>query len=117
LFNVYYLPPPLLRGEKFAEENPQKWWAGELPNYFASANFAGCFTQYPSRITYWKYIVGPWGCLQHCKEDPIYAFPEMKLRGLVPSFHIHVSVSDLYIPWIGPPILLQKNRQTDPENI
>ncbi len=24
--------------------------------------------------------------------------PEMKLRGLVPNFHIHVSVSDLYIP-------------------
>jgi hypothetical protein len=23
---------------------------------------------------------------------------ELKLRGLVPNFHIHVSVSDLYIP-------------------
>jgi hypothetical protein len=31
----------------------------------------------------------------------------MKLRGLVPNFHIHVSVSDLYIPTIGPPILQQ----------
>ncbi len=30
----------------------------------------------------------------------------MKLRGVVPNFHIHVSVSDLYIPTIGPPILL-----------
>ncbi len=30
----------------------------------------------------------------HCKEDPIYVFPGMKLRGLAPSFHIHVSVSD-----------------------
>jgi hypothetical protein len=39
--------------------------------------------------------------------------PEMKLRGLVPNFHIHVSVSDLYIPTIGPPILLQQNRWTD----
>jgi hypothetical protein len=28
----------------------------------------------------------------------------MKLRGLVPNFHIHVSVRDLYIPTIGPPI-------------
>ncbi len=27
----------------------------------------------------------------------------MKLRGLVPNFYIHVSVSDLYIPMIGPP--------------
>jgi hypothetical protein len=44
----------------------------------------------------------------HCKEDPVYVFPEMKLRGLVPNFHVCVSVSDLYIPSIGPPILLQK---------
>jgi hypothetical protein len=29
-----------------------------------------------------------------------------KLRGLVPNFHVHVSVSDLYIPTNGPPILL-----------
>jgi hypothetical protein len=32
----------------------------------------------------------------------------MKLRSLVPSFYIHVSVSDLYIPTVGPSILLQK---------
>jgi hypothetical protein len=38
----------------------------------------------------------------HCKQDPIYVIPEMKLRGLMPNFHIHVSVSDLYIPTIGP---------------
>jgi hypothetical protein len=30
----------------------------------------------------------------HCKQDPIYVFPEMKLRGLVPNSHIHVSLSD-----------------------
>jgi hypothetical protein len=36
-----------------------------------------------------------------CKEDPICVFPEMKLRGLVPNFHIHVSVSNLYIPTVG----------------
>ncbi len=29
-----------------------------------------------------------------------------KLRGLSPNFHIHVSVSDFYIPTIGLPILL-----------
>ncbi len=34
---------------------------------------------------------------------PIYVFPEMKPRGLAPNFHFHVSVSDLYIPTIGPP--------------
>jgi hypothetical protein len=27
-----------------------------------------------------------------------------ELRGLSPNFHINVSVSDLYIPWIGPHI-------------
>ncbi len=43
----------------------------------------------------------------HCKQDPIYVFPEMKLRGLFPNFHIHVSVSDFYTPTIGPSILLQ----------
>ena len=32
----------------------------------------------------------------------------MKLRGLIPNFHIQVSVSDSYIPTIGPYILLQK---------
>ena len=44
----------------------------------------------------------------HYKQDPIYVVPEMKLRGLVPNFHIHVSVRDLHIPTIGPPILLQQ---------
>jgi hypothetical protein len=37
--------------------------------------------------------------------------------GLSPNFHIHVSVSDLYIPMIGLPILLQENMWTDPVNI
>jgi hypothetical protein len=32
----------------------------------------------------------------------------MKLRGLVPNLHIHASVSDLYIPTIGPPNLLHR---------
>ncbi len=34
-----------------------------------------------------------------CKQDSIYVFPQMKLRGLVPNFHIHLSVSNLY-RWI-----------------
>ncbi len=33
-------------------------------------------------------------------------FPEKEYRGLSPNFHIHASVSDLYIPTIGMPILL-----------
>jgi hypothetical protein len=35
-------------------------------------------------------------------------FPEKELRGHSPNFHIHVSVSDLYIPAIDLPILLQE---------
>jgi hypothetical protein len=46
--------------------------------------------------------------LKHTAEDPIYVFPEMKLRSLVPNYHIHVSVSTFYIPTICPPILLQQ---------
>ncbi len=37
----------------------------------------------------------------HCTENPFYAFPEMKLCGLIPNSYIRVSVSDLYIPRIG----------------
>jgi hypothetical protein len=47
----------------------------------------------------------PWDFLVlvtlRCTENPIYVFPEMKLRCLVPNFYIHVSVSDLYIPRVA----------------
>ncbi len=48
---------------------------------------------------------------RHCTRNSKQIFPEMKLR-LVPISYIYVSVSDLYIPMIGPPIL-QQNRGTD----
>jgi hypothetical protein len=35
-------------------------------------------------------------------------FPEKEYRGLSPNFHIHASVSDLYIPTIGLPTLLKE---------
>ncbi len=35
-------------------------------------------------------------------------FPEKKYRGLSPNFHIHASVSDLSIPTMGLPILLEE---------
>ncbi len=41
----------------------------------------------------------------------------MKLHSLFPNFHIHVSVSDLYIPRIRPSFFLQQKRQTDRGNI
>jgi hypothetical protein len=50
----------------------------------------------------------------HCKEDPIYVFPDIDLRGRVPNFHIHVCICEYFIyPTIGPHILLQQKRQTD----
>jgi hypothetical protein len=41
-------------------------------------------------------------------ENSKQIFPEKELRGHSPNFHIHVSVSDLYIPTINLPILLQE---------
>ncbi len=39
----------------------------------------------------------------HSIENSKQIFLEMKLRGLLfPNFYTHVSVSDLYIPTIGP---------------
>jgi hypothetical protein len=35
-------------------------------------------------------------------------FPEKEYRGLSPKFHIHVSVSELYIPTMGLPFLLEE---------
>jgi hypothetical protein len=53
--------------------------------------------------------------LRHCNGNPIYIFPEKEFRGLSSNFHIHVSVSDLYNPRIGPHIFLLQNRQTGRE--
>ncbi len=48
----------------------------------------------------------------------MYIFPEEELRGLSPNFHIHVSVSDIYITRIcRRHIFLQQNSQTDRGNI
>jgi hypothetical protein len=35
-------------------------------------------------------------------------FPEKEYRSLSPNFHIHATVSDLYIPTIGLPILQEE---------
>jgi hypothetical protein len=47
---------------------------------------------------------------RHNTENSKQIFPGKELRGYSPSSYIHVSVSDLYIPLIGLPILLQENR-------
>jgi hypothetical protein len=59
---------------------------------------------------------GPPVCLQRTNtENSKQIFPEKELRGHSPNFHIYVSVSDLYIPTIDLPILLQE-MLTDPVN-
>ncbi len=55
--------------------------------------------------------------LGHNTENSKQIFPENVLRALSPNSYIHVSVSDLHIPTIGLPILLQENVWTDPGNI
>jgi len=35
-------------------------------------------------------------------------FPEKEYRGLSPNFHIHVSVTELYISTMGLPVLLEE---------
>jgi hypothetical protein len=52
---------------------------------------------------------------RHNTENSKQIFPEKEMHGLISNFHIHVSVSDLYI--VFPPqsaILLQENMWTDP---
>jgi hypothetical protein len=45
-------------------------------------------------------------------------FPEKEYRGLSPNVHIHVSVSELYIPTMELPFLLEEiHMWTDPGNI
>jgi hypothetical protein len=42
---------------------------------------------------------------------------ERNCAATIPNSYIHVSVSDLYIPLIGLPILLQENRWAERGNI
>ncbi len=48
----------------------------------------------------------------HCKEKNYenlkQIFSEKEYRGLSPNFHIHVSVSELYVPTMEPPFLLEE---------
>ncbi len=55
-------------------------------------------------------VIGRSRLSPHCNQKPNYLYPEKELCGLGANFHIHVSVSDLYIPRIGPHIFLQQNR-------
>ncbi len=54
---------------------------------------------------------------RHNTENSKQIFPEQELRSHSRNFHIHVSVSDLYIPKIDLSILLQEIMWTGPGNI
>jgi hypothetical protein len=53
---------------------------------------------------------------RHNTEHLKQIFQEKELRGLSPNCHIHLFVSNLYIPTTGLPILLQENMWTNPMN-
>ncbi len=61
----------------------------------------------------WQWTIHPGVQVDHTATKIPFIYSQM--RGFSPNFHIHVSVSDLYmyIPRIGPLILLQQKRQTD----
>jgi hypothetical protein len=50
-------------------------------------------------------------------ENSKQIFPETELLGHSPSFHIQVSLSDLFIPRIAPHYFLKQNRQISRGNI
>ncbi len=54
---------------------------------------------------------------RHNTENLKQIFPEKELRDHSSNSYNHVSVSDLYIPTISLPILLQENRWTNRGNI
>jgi hypothetical protein len=50
-------------------------------------------------------------------ENSKHIFPEKEFSGHSPNFHIHVFESDIYIPSMDLPILLEENMWTDLGNI
>ncbi len=59
-------------------------------------NYSLCLALYIPWTSSWQVVV-----VTHCNKNPIYVLLFRELRGLSPSFHIHVYVSDLYNPRIG----------------
>ncbi len=56
----------------------------------------------------WEKRVGGRALQRENAENLKQIFPEKEYRGLSPNFHIHVSVSELYIPTMGLPVLLEE---------
>jgi hypothetical protein len=68
----------------------------------------------PINVSAQQKLVLSWTCLFYTTlqrqntEIAKQIFPEKEYRDLSPNFHIHASVSYLYIPTIGLPILLEE---------
>jgi hypothetical protein len=54
---------------------------------------------------------------KHNTENSKHVVTGKELRGFSPNSYIHDSVSDLYIPLVGLPILLQENRCAEGGNL
>ncbi len=83
-------------------------WANiaELSNLLFDTCSKRCIRAWlTSRECFSKYVLySPLKVIAHCNKNPVYLFPEKEFRGITPNFHIHVSVSNLYIHRIGPHI-------------
>jgi hypothetical protein len=80
-------------------------------------NFAGFTEQYAYSLSFCHQDIPAFACalllqvlaLQRKNAENLkQIFPEKEYRGLSPNFHIHVSVSELYIPTMGLPFLLEE---------
>ncbi len=88
---------------------PSSVWRSILPFFFGIISYFSKHLHlghYPlmecSNILSW--------CTQQRKnaENLKQKFPEKEYHGFSPNFHIHVSVSELYIPTMGLPFLLEE---------
>ncbi len=95
------------------------------PTFFFLSSYLGPPTLSPSAITVGQFgslpllsltpsslcVTGRLDCptLQRQNAENLkQIFPEKEYRGLSPNFHIHVSVSELYIPTMGLTFLLEE---------
>jgi hypothetical protein len=61
------------------------------------------------RFAFCKTIAQNWNALQRQNAENLkQIIPEKEYRGLSPNFHIHVSLSELYISTMGLPFLLEE---------
>jgi hypothetical protein len=94
---------------------PGQFFSNSAPTRSSCYIFSCWLVFLVMRPDFWLLFDTDW--IAHCNENPIHVILFWELRGLSPNLHIHVSVSDLYIPKMGPHISLQQNTQTDPGNI